>query len=92
MKLLKIGAVWCSGCLIMNNIIQKARKNYTIDYEELDLDMDEEEAKKYNPGTTLPVFIVLDNGKEKGRFCGEYKYDEFLKILKNEGVISEEEN
>ena len=89
MKLLKIGAIWCSGCLVMNNIIQKARKNYSFDYLELDLDMDEDEVKKYNPGDKLPVFIVLDKDEEKSRFTGEYRYEEFVGKLKELGVIHE---
>jgi len=92
MKLLKIGAIWCSGCLVMNNVIGKTLKNYNINYEELDLDMDEEEAKKYNPGDKLPLFIVFDNNKEINRFSGEYSYDEFVKKLKELGVVDEENN
>ncbi len=90
MKLLKIGAIWCSGCLVMNHVIQKCLKNYSINYEELDLDMDEEEAKKYNPGDKLPVFIVLTNEKEIARFCGEYSYQDFIDKLKELDVIHEE--
>lgn len=92
MKILKIGAIWCSGCLIMNKTIEKIRKNYSIDYSELDIDMDEEEAKKYNPGEKLPVFIVLDNDKEITRFVGEYSYDEFKNKLIEVGVLDEENN
>ncbi|MBQ3306800.1 MAG: thioredoxin family protein [Bacilli bacterium] len=91
MKLLKIGAIWCGGCLVMNNVIQKALKEYSFEYEELDLDMDEDEVKKYNPGDKLPVFIVLDNNKEVSRFVGEYKYDDFIKKLKELEVINEKE-
>ena len=90
MKLIKIGAIWCSGCLVMNNVISKALKNFTIDYLEYDIDMDEEEAKKYNPGDVLPVFIVFDGNKEIDRFSGEYSYDEFIAKLKEDGVINEE--
>ena len=92
MRLLKIGAIWCSGCLVMNNIIQKTKKNYSFEMDELDLDMDEEESKKYNPGDKLPVFIVLDNNNEISRFVGEYSYDDFVNKLKNLGVINEENN
>ena len=92
MKILKIGAIWCSGCLIMNKTIEKIRKNYSIDHSELDIDMDEEEAKKYNPGDKLPVFIVLDNDKEITRFVGEYSYDEFKNKLIEVGVLDEENN
>ena len=92
MKLIKIGAIWCGGCLVMNNVISKVLKNYDIDYVEYDLDMDEEESKKYNPGDVLPVFIVMDDDKEVERFVGEYSYDQFVFKLKSVGVINEENN
>ncbi len=92
MKLVKIGAIWCSGCLVMNNVINKALKNYSIDYTEYDLDMDEEESNKYNPGDVLPVFIVFDGDKEVDRFVGEYSYDQFIGKLKIDGVINEKDS
>ena len=92
MKLIKIGAIWCSGCLIMNSVISKIQKNYDFDYEEYDVDMDEEISKNYHPGDVLPVFIVLDNGVEKERFAGEYSYDNFVSKLKEVGVICEEDS
>ena len=91
MKLVKIGAIWCSGCLVMNNVIAKTLKNYTIDYTEYDLDMDEESAS-YHPGDVLPVFIVMDQDKEITRFVGEYSYDAFIQKLKEVGVIHEEDS
>ena len=36
MKVIKIGAIWCSGCLVMNNVWNKLRKNYNFDSSELD--------------------------------------------------------
>ena len=92
MKVLKIGAIWCGGCLVMNKVWNKIKKDYSFDYIELDLDMDEEEVSNYNPGDKLPVFIILDNDKEIDRFVGEYNYDEFLEKLKDVGVINEEDN
>lgn len=92
MRLIKIGAIWCSGCLIMNNVISKTLKNYKIDYQEYDLDMDEEESKSYHPGDVLPVFIVMDQDKEVERFSGEYSYDDFVQKLKDVGVIDEKDS
>ena len=92
MRLVKIGAIWCSGCLVMNNVISKTLKNYKIDFTEYDLDMDEEEAKPYNPGDVLPVFIVFDGDTETTRFVGEYSYDEFVSKLKDVGVIDEKDS
>lgn len=89
MRLVKIGAVWCGGCLVMNKVWNKITKNHSFDYIELDLDMDEEEVNSYNPGDKLPVFIVLDDDKEVDRFVGEYSYDDFENKLKDVGVIDE---
>lgn len=89
MRLVKIGAIWCSGCLVMNNVISKTLKQYDIDYLEYDIDMDEDEVSKFNPGDTLPVFIVLDGDKEVNRFSGELSYEEFVSKLKEDGVINE---
>jgi hypothetical protein len=49
-------------------------------FEKLDLDMDEDEALKWNPGKTLPVFIVLDeSGNEVRRVIGELSKDRLVK-------------
>jgi hypothetical protein len=42
MRVVKIGAIWCGGCLVMNKVWNKLLKNYSFDYTELDLDMDED--------------------------------------------------
>lgn len=88
MKLIKIGAIWCSGCLIMNKVISKTLKNYSFDYVEYDLDMDPE-ASSYEVGDVLPVFIVMEQDREITRFSGEYSYEEFVHRLKEAGVIHE---
>ncbi|MBR3211126.1 MAG: thioredoxin family protein [Bacilli bacterium] len=90
MKIIKIGAIWCSGCLVMNSVISKVKKNYSIDMIEYDLDMDEEEVLPYHPGDVLPVFIIMNEEEEVSRFVGEYSYDEFVRKLKEVGVIHEE--
>lgn len=92
MRVIKIGAIWCGGCLVMNKVWNKLIKNYSFDYTELDLDMDEDEVKNYNPGDKLPVFIVFDGNNEIERFIGEFNYDDLEKKLKDVGVINEENN
>lgn len=92
MRVVKIGAIWCGGCLVMNKVWNKLLKNYSFDYTELDLDMDEDEAKKYNPGDKLPVFIILDGDKEIDRYTGEFSYEELENKFKNVGVLDEENN
>ncbi len=92
MRVIKIGAIWCGGCLVMNKVWNKLIKNYSFDYTELDLDMDEDDVKNYNPGDKLPVFIVLDGNREVERFIGEFSYDDIEKKLKDVGVLNEENN
>ena len=49
MKIIKIGAVWCPGCLVMNKIWNNIKTNYPeVEIEELDYDMDSLEVLKYN--------------------------------------------
>ena len=91
MKIVKISAIWCGACLIMNKVWNKL-KNKDIELIELDYDMDEEEVKKYSPGDILPVFIVFDGEKEVLRLTGEFSYDEFISKLKEVGVMLEENN
>lgn len=92
MKIVKISAIWCGACLIMNKVWNKIKENYDFEDIELDFDMDEEEALKYNPGDVLPVFIIFDNDKEVLRITGEFSYDEFINKINEVGVNLEKKN
>ena len=89
MRVVKIGAIWCGGCLVMNKVWNKLLKNYSFDYTELDLDMDEDDVKKYNPGDKLPIFIVFDGDSEINRYIGEFSYDDLENKFKDDGVLDE---
>ena len=84
MKVLKFGAVWCAGCLVMKPIWQKIEKeNAWLETEYYDFDENEEMAKKYKINNILPVFIFLDkNEKEFLRLQGEIEIREILKIIR----------
>ncbi|MBQ3298123.1 MAG: thioredoxin family protein [Bacilli bacterium] len=92
MKVVKIGAIWCGGCLVMNKTWNKLKDNYQFDYEELDYDMDEEEVTKYSPGKVLPVFIFIDKDKEIDRLTGEFSYEELVNKMIEVGIINEKNN
>lgn len=81
MKVVKITAIWCSGCLIMNKVWNNILKNKEIETIALDLDMNEEEVNQYNPGDILPVFIFYKNDIEIKRVIGEHSEAEMLKII-----------
>jgi len=90
MKVVKINAIWCSGCLVMNKVWNNILKNYNIETVTLDYDMDEEEVKKYDVGNVLPVFIFYRGNTEVKRVIGEVSYDEMSSIV--EELLDEENN
>ena len=93
MKIIKIGAVWCPGCLVMNKIWKNITKKYEIETLNLDYDMDEDEVSKYNVGDILPVFIFYDDKDiELDRVIGEVSEKEMLNKLREVGLINEESN
>ena len=88
MKVIKITAIWCTSCIIMNKVWKQLEEKYHFDTISYDLDMDEDEVEKYNVGDKLPVFIFLDNNdNELFRIIGEKKIEEMEKIMKEYEVI-----
>ena len=88
MQIIKIGAVWCPGCLVMNKIWNNILKDNDLDIIELDYDMDKDEISKYNVGQVLPVIIFLDNnGVELDRLIGEQKEKKLLEIIEKYKVM-----
>ena len=88
MKIVKIGAVWCPGCLVMKKIWNNIINNYELNVLELDYDMDNEEVKKYNVGGVLPVVIFLDNnGNELERLIGEQKESKLIEVIEKYRVM-----
>ena len=88
MRIIKIGAVWCPGCLVMKKVWNKIISDYKdLDITNLDYYMDNLEVSKYNAGKILPIVIFLDkNGNELERLIGE-KSEEELR-----GMIDKYEN
>lgn len=82
MKIVKIGALWCPACLIVNKSINKIKEIYNIEVEELDYDFDEDIVKDYNVGDTLPVLIFFNNNNEYKRLIGEVSYNEIETAVK----------
>ena len=81
MKIIKISALWCPACLITNKAIDKIKEEQNIEVENLDYDFDEDEVKKYNVGTTLPVLFFMNQDKELFRLIGEKNYEEIMKAV-----------
>lgn len=81
MKIVKIGAMWCPGCIIMQKVWNKINENYDLDITSYDLDMDSEEVEKYNVGSTLPVIIFYKDDQEYKRLIGEKKYEDLENVI-----------
>ena len=88
MQIIKIGAVWCPGCLVMNKIWNNILKDNDLDIIELDYDFDSEEVVKYDVGQVLPVIIFLDNnGLELERLIGEQKENKLIELINKYKVM-----
>jgi len=84
MKILKIGAVWCNGCLVMRPRfaeIEKENPWLVTEYHDFDTDKDTVHAYKIDSGK-LPVFIFLDKAdKEIVRLEGEIEKDSLMEVI-----------
>lgn len=84
MKVLKIGAIWCSGCLVMRPRWQKIEKENTwIESEYFEYDDSPEIIEKYNlKDVEIPVVIFLDkDGNELERLHGEQSEKNLVELL-----------
>lgn len=82
MKIIKISAMWCPSCLIMNDLIDDLLNEYNLDITRYDYDLDQEIVSKYNVGNILPVLIKVDgNGNEISRIIGEKSKKELIKFI-----------
>ena len=82
MKIVRVGASWCSSCLIMKSRFQEVLKDRTdIEIESYDYDFDEDKVEEYNVGDILPVYIRLDNQE---RIIGEKSIEEIKKFIGEE--------
>lgn len=81
MKIIKINAMWCSGCLSMKKIWKEIEKEYPdLDITTYDYDMDSDKIEKYNVGEILPVIIFNKNNKET-RLIGEKTKEEIIEVI-----------
>lgn len=82
MKLIKITAMWCMSCILMNDRIDDVLKDINdLELVELDYDDDEDIVDKYDVGKTLPVLILMDDDKEIRRSIGEKSEKELKEFL-----------
>lgn len=84
MKVIKIGAEWCNGCLVMRPRWKELEaQNPWLTTEYHDYDTDTDLVRNYSvEGDKLPVFIFLDsNGHEILRLSGEIDKSKLESII-----------
>ena len=83
MKVLKIGASWCAGCLIMKPRWGEIEREYPwLKTEYYDFDTDKHIVEKYATHDNLPVFIFLNNKDEEIlRLSGEVEKEKLIEII-----------
>ncbi len=83
MRIIKIGAVWCPGCLVMKKVWNKITNDYpNLDIVNLDYDMNSNEVQKYEAGKVLPIVIFVDeDNHELERLIGEQSEDTLRRMI-----------
>lgn len=82
MKIVRINAMWCGGCLAMHKVWKKVSVEYPdIEIINYDYDMDEDIVKNYNVGSLLPVAIFFEEEKEVIRLNGEKTFEEIKEVI-----------
>lgn len=83
MKVIKFGAVWCPGCLVMKPRWEEIEEeNPWLKTEYYDYDEDKAMVEKYGIDDILPVFVFLgERGDEFLRLSGEVKKEKLLDII-----------
>ena len=82
MKIIRINAMWCGGCLSMHKVWKKIEEKYpNVEYIQYDYDMDEDIVKTYNTGSILPVTIFYKDDIEVERLNGEKTIEEIESII-----------
>lgn len=83
MRVVKIGAEWCSACLVMKPRWQEIEaENPWLETVFYDFDLNKEEVEKFNIKEEIPVFIFFDKeGNEFLRLSGEIEKEKLIEII-----------
>lgn len=84
MKVIKIGAVWCNGCIVMRpRWAEVEKENSWLKTVYFDFDTDRDKINKYKIDSgVLPVFIFIDKkGNEIERITGEIEKNKIIELI-----------
>lgn len=83
MKVLKFGATWCNGCIVMKPRWGQIEQEYPwLETEFYDYDQDRAVAEKYGVTEDLPTVVFLDkHGNEIMRMSGEIGKEKIVEAI-----------
>lgn len=83
MKVLKFGAVWCNGCLVMKPRWKEIEAEYPwLQTQYFEYDSEKAAVEQYSIDQNLPTFVFLDkHGKEFLRLSGEVEKSKLTQII-----------
>lgn len=83
MKVVKFGAVWCNGCVVMKPRWGQIEKEHPwLKTEFYDYDRDKDMVEKYGITEELPTVVFLDkSGNEFLRMSGEISKEKIVDII-----------
>ena len=78
-------ASWCGPCKMMAPVVhQLSAEGYPV--REIDVDRDTALAQRYGV-TNIPCFVLVVDGKERGRIIGATNYQRLSELLSASGVL-----
>lgn len=84
MKIVRVSAIWCGGCLVMNKVWKEVTNEFPeIEIVKYDYDMDAEIVKELNVGDILPVTIFYKDDQELTRLIGEKNKQTIIDTINN---------
>ncbi len=82
-KVVRISAIWCAGCLVMKPRWDKVFSNYQFEIIDYDYDFDRDKVAAFNVGKIIPVLIFYKDDVEVERVIGEKSINELESIINN---------
>lgn len=74
-------ATWCGPCKMFGPIFEEASEDSNINFVKLDVDKNDDIARKYGV-MTIPTVILFDNGEEVKRHVGLMNKEELEEFIK----------
>jgi thioredoxin 1 len=76
-------ADWCNPCKRTRPIVDELNRDSSIKFQIIDVDSELEIAKNFNV-SSIPTFVVIENGSESYRATGAQTKEQLQSLMFNE--------